>query len=48
MMDGPDQGLIVRVGLEKYGEIDEVPEAEIREVIRQAVAEWGKKTKLVK
>lgn len=44
LLDAPDQGLLVQVGIEKYQGVDEVPEAEIREIIREAVAEWGRRT----
>lgn len=42
LQDHPQQGLIVQVGLRKYNSIDEVPEQEIRDFIRQAIAEWEK------
>ncbi len=42
LQDHPQQGLIVQVGLNKYNSIDEVPEKEIRDFIREAIAEWEK------
>jgi hypothetical protein len=43
LVDGPDKGLLVRVGMEKYPGVEEVPDAEIREMIHAAVVEWGKR-----
>lgn len=42
LQEHPQQGLIVQVGLNKYNSIDEVPEKEIRDFIREAIAEWEK------
>ena len=44
LIEGPDQGMIIEVGLSRYTAIDEVPEAEIRRLIRQAVSEWENRT----
>jgi len=40
LIEEPDQGMVIEVGLSRYTDIDEVPEAEIRVLIRQAVSEW--------
>jgi hypothetical protein len=48
LLDAPDQGLLVQVGLEKYNGVDDVPEAEIRKMIREAVSEWSRKTAVKK
>jgi hypothetical protein len=40
LIEGPDQGMVIEVGVNRYTDIDEVPEAEIRRLIRQAVSEW--------
>ncbi len=44
LLDSPDPGLLVQVGLEKFSGVEEVPDEEIRALIRQAVTEWGEKT----
>lgn len=36
----PEEGMVVMVGLEKYLEVAEIPEEEVRAAIRAAVAEW--------
>jgi hypothetical protein len=43
IMDTPSSDLVVMVGLEKYDGVDAVPDAEIQAVIREAVAEWGRR-----
>jgi hypothetical protein len=43
LMEFPDKGMVVLVGLEKYNEVDSVPDPEIRALIKQAVAEWEDK-----
>lgn len=40
LIEGPDQGMVIEVGMSRYTDIDEVPEAEVRRLIRQAVSEW--------
>ena len=40
--EDPFKGVIVWVGLDKYEGIDDVPDKDIRIVIRAAVAEWEK------
>lgn len=43
LMDLPDQGVVVMVGLDKYPDIDSVPDEDIRKVINAAVKEWEKR-----
>lgn len=43
IMDTPSADLVVMVGLNKYDGIDAVPDQEVQEIIREAVAEWGKR-----
>lgn len=43
LLELPGQGMVVMVGLEKYPEIDAVPDEEIRFLIRESVAEWSSK-----
>lgn len=40
LLDLPNQGMVILVGLEKYQALDEVPDEEIRDVLKTAVAEW--------
>ncbi len=40
LLEGPDQGMLIEVGRERYTDIEAVPDAEIRGLIRQAVSEW--------
>ena len=39
----PNQGMVVMVGLDQYEGIEEVPDEEIRILIRSAVSEWEKR-----
>lgn len=43
LQDSPQGGLEVYIGLQKYETIDEVPDANVKSVIREAIAEWEKK-----
>jgi hypothetical protein len=40
MVEGPDRGMVIEVGLSRYTDIDDIPDKEIRRVIRQSVKEW--------
>jgi hypothetical protein len=42
LAESPDGSVLVRVGTNQYAGIDEVPDEEVRRVIRAAVAEWEK------
>jgi hypothetical protein len=46
IMDTPSADLVVMVGLSKYDGIESVPDPEIQAIIREAVAEWGRRTSL--
>jgi hypothetical protein len=46
IMDTPSSDLVVMVGLEKYDGVDAVPDVEIQAVIREAVAEWARRSTL--
>ena len=41
-MEGPDQCMVIEIGLDKYTDIDAVPDEYVRSLIRQSVAEWEK------
>jgi hypothetical protein len=41
-MDIPGRGMVVFVGLDTYGEIEDVPDLAIKTVIREAVKKWEK------
>jgi hypothetical protein len=40
LLELPNKGMVVMVGLEQYSGVDEVPDDEIRSMIKLAVAEW--------
>lgn len=40
--DGPSGGVIVTVGLHRYTSIEDVPEPEVRAIIKAAAAEWDR------
>jgi len=42
LVEGPDQGMVIEIGLDKYTEIDAVPDAQVRQLIRLSVADWEK------
>jgi hypothetical protein len=46
IMDTPSADLVVMVGLSKYDGIDAVPDTEIQAILREAVAEWGRRASL--
>jgi hypothetical protein len=43
LMELPGKGMVVMVGLNQYDGVDAVPDAEVRAVIRSAVAEWERR-----
>jgi hypothetical protein len=43
LLEMPNQGVVVRVGLDQYPGIEAVPDPEIRNLIRQAVSTWEAK-----
>lgn len=45
LAETPGGGVVVQVGLEQYPGIDAVPDDEVRNLIRSAVAEWEKRNK---
>ncbi len=40
LLELPNKGMVVMVGLDQYGGVDEVPDDEIRRMIKSAVADW--------
>jgi hypothetical protein len=40
LVEGPDQGMVIEVGLDRYRDIDSVPDEAVRQIIRVSVAEW--------
>jgi len=40
LLELPNKGMVVMIGLDQYGGVDEVPDDEIRSMIKSAVAEW--------
>jgi hypothetical protein len=40
LLELPNKGMVVMVGLDQYGGVDEVPDDEIRNMIKSAVLEW--------
>ena len=44
LVDQSDQGMAVVIGLNRYEELDAVPDAEVQAAIRAAVAEWERRT----
>ena len=44
LMNLPNQGMFIMLGLEKYPDIDSVPDEEIKAVLREAVADWEART----
>lgn len=43
LQDSPQGGLEVYIGLQKYETIEDVPDANVKSIIREAIAEWEKK-----
>lgn len=40
LMELPGQGMVVMVGLDKYEDVDTIPDRDVRQLIHAAVAEW--------
>ena len=40
LVERPDHSMVVMIGLEKYDSVDDVPDEQVQDVIRQAVSEW--------
>ncbi len=43
LLEGPEGSIQVVVGLKLYKSVDEVPDPQIQQLIRQAVMEWEKR-----
>ena len=43
LMESPEGGVVVMVGLNKYNSVSEVPDPQVQAMIRAAIAEWEKK-----
>ncbi len=43
LMELPEQGMVVMIGLEKFATVDEVPYDDVRAVLKTAVARWEEK-----
>ena len=43
--DGPDHGVLVTLDGNKYSEVKDVPDEEVRSLIRSAALEWEKHNK---
>ena len=43
--DGPDHGVVVTLDGQKYPGVKDVPDEEVRNLIRSSVMEWEKQTK---
>lgn len=43
LMESPEGGVVVMVGLTKYGGVGDVPDPQVQAMIRTAIAEWEKK-----
>lgn len=42
LVELPEEGMVVMVGLEKYKDVEDIPNEEIRNILRDAVEEWEK------
>jgi hypothetical protein len=40
LIEGSDQSMVIQVGLQSYPEIEEVPDEQVRQLIRSSVTEW--------
>jgi hypothetical protein len=45
LMDLPNQGMVIMIGLEKFTDVEAVPDEAIRGLLNEAVAEWEARTK---
>jgi hypothetical protein len=43
LMEWPDKGMVVMIGLDKFDSVDDVVNDEIKDMIRSAVKEWEKR-----
>jgi hypothetical protein len=43
LMELPEKGMVVMIGLEKYDSVDAVPYPDIQEILKTCVAEWEKR-----
>jgi hypothetical protein len=43
MVEAPDRGMMIEVGLHSYTDIDAIPDEDIRRLIRLSVAEWERR-----
>ena len=43
LMESPEGGVVVMVGLDKYNGVSDVPDPQVQAIIRAAIAEWEKK-----
>ena len=43
LVESPDKGMLVYIGLQQYPTIEEVPDAEVQGAIRAAVEQWERK-----
>jgi hypothetical protein len=43
LMEFPGKGMVVMIGMDQYEEVDDVPDEEVKELIRAAVAEWERR-----
>jgi hypothetical protein len=46
LVELPGKGMVVMVGLDQYGGVDEVPDAEIQQLIRSSAKEWEDRLEL--
>jgi hypothetical protein len=40
LVEGSDQGMLIEVGLDRYRDIDSIPDEAVRQILRASVAEW--------
>jgi hypothetical protein len=45
LVESPTEGVVVQIGLEQYPGVGAVPDDEVRNLIRSAVAEWEKRNR---